>query len=103
METKELLRMLVEVVEIGGGAAEFLGEAYVSFYRGGTNKVDLRGVDNLDAENFRLFTEMLTLRRRAGWSDDDLFQTEQAIKRILGERLGVSQPHRDTHDSRAQR
>lgn len=85
MQTKELLQELIEAVEGGGDAARFLGEAFVSFYRGGTNKIDLRSVDNLDQENFRLFSEMLTLRRRVGWSDDELFQAEQVIKHILGE------------------
>ena len=64
-------------------AAVFLGEAFVSFYRGGKNKIDLRGVEKLDPENFQLFSEMLTLRRGPGWSDDELFQTEQTIKRLL--------------------
>ncbi|MEW6343036.1 MAG: hypothetical protein AB1704_20435 [Pseudomonadota bacterium] len=84
MQTKELLQELIAVVEGGGDAATFLGEAFVSFYRGGKNKIDLRSVDNLDQENFRLFSEMLTLRRRAGWSDDELFQTERIIKLLLG-------------------
>ncbi|MFL9989038.1 hypothetical protein [Paraburkholderia sediminicola] len=85
MQTKELLQELIAVVEGGGDAATFLGEAFVSFYRGGTNKIDLRSVDNLDQKNFRLFSEMLTLRRRPGWSDDELFQAEQTIKRVLGQ------------------
>lgn len=75
---------ILEAVENGGSAATFLGEAFVSFYRGGKNKIDLRGVDKLDEENFQLFAEMLTLRRRQGWSDDELFQVEQQVKRILG-------------------
>jgi hypothetical protein len=84
MQTKELLQKLVEAVEGGGDAAVFLGEAYISFYRGRQNKVELRDVDTLDAENFVLFQDMLTLRRRPGWSDDELFQVEQRIKQILG-------------------
>jgi hypothetical protein len=85
MQTKELLQELIAVVEGGGNAATFLGEAFVSFYRGGTNKFDLRGVDNPDQQNFRLFSEMLTLRRRPAWSDDELFRAEQTIKRVLGQ------------------
>lgn len=85
MQTEELLKELVSVVESGGDAARFLGQAFVSFYRGGSNKIELRDVDRLDPENFQLFSEMLTLRRRHDWSDDELFQAEQTIKRILGE------------------
>ncbi|AVA38257.1 hypothetical protein [Cupriavidus metallidurans] len=85
MQTKEILQELIAVVEGGGDAAVFLGHAFVSFYRGGKNKIDLRSVDKLDQKNFRLFSEMLTLRRRPGWSDDELFQAEQTIKHILGE------------------
>lgn len=37
----------------------------------------------LDQRNFQLFTEMLTLRRRPGWSDDELYGVEQQIKKLL--------------------
>lgn len=83
MQTTELLQKILEAAESGGSAATFLGEAFISFYRGGKNKIDLRGVDKLDEENFQLFAEMLTLRRRPGWSDDELFQFEQKIRQVM--------------------
>ena len=48
MQTAELLKELIEAVEVGGDAATFLGEAFISFYRGGKNKVDLRDTSKLD-------------------------------------------------------
>ncbi|VWC49482.1 hypothetical protein BLA13014_07598 [Burkholderia aenigmatica] len=83
MQTTELLQELIDAVEAGGDAATFLGEAFISFYRGGKNKVDLRDSCKLDQRNFQLFTEMLTLRRRPGWSDDELHRVEQQIKKLL--------------------
>lgn len=83
MQTNELLQELIETVKVGGDAATFLGEAFVSFYRGGKNKVDLRDSCKLDQRNFQLFMEMLTLRRRPGWSDDELYRVEQQIKKLL--------------------
>lgn len=83
MQTNELLQELIETVKVGGDAATFLGEAFVSFYRGGKNKVDLRDTGKLDQRNFQLFMEMLTLRRRPGWSDDELYRVEQQIKKLL--------------------
>lgn len=83
MQTNELLQELIETVKVGGDAATFLGEAFISFYRGGKNKVDLRDTCKLDQRNFQLFMEMLTLRRRPGWSDDELYRVEQQIKKLL--------------------
>ncbi len=83
MQTNELLQELIETVKVGGNAATFLGEAFISFYRGGKNKVDLRESCKLDQRNFQLFMEMLTLRRRPGWSDDELYRVEQQIKKLL--------------------
>ncbi|MCL6483693.1 MAG: hypothetical protein I4O49_05840 [Janthinobacterium lividum] len=83
MQTTELLQELIDAVEVGGDAASFLGKAFISFYRGGKNKVDLRDSCKLDQRNFQLFLEMLTLRRRPGWSDDELFRVEQKIKSLL--------------------
>lgn len=48
MQTAELLKELIEAVEVGGDAATFLGEAFISFYRGGKNKVDLRDTSKVD-------------------------------------------------------
>ncbi len=83
MQTNELLQELIETVKVGGNAGTFLGEAFISFYRGGENKVDLRDSCKLDQRNFQLFTEMLTLCRRPGWSDDELYGVEQQIKKLL--------------------
>jgi len=83
MQTSELLQELIEAVEAGGDAATFLGEAFISFYRGGKNKVDLRDTSKLDQRNLQLFLNMLTLRRRPDWSDDELYRVEQHIKRVL--------------------
>lgn len=38
MQTNELLQELIETVKVGGDAATFLGEAFISFYRGGKTK-----------------------------------------------------------------
>lgn len=83
MQTAEILQKILEAVARGGSAAEYLGNAYISFYRGGKTTVDLKESRVLDSGNLQLLFEMLTLRRRAGWSDDELHRVEQAIKKQL--------------------
>ncbi|MGZ5802341.1 MAG: hypothetical protein ACXWJZ_17135, partial [Burkholderiaceae bacterium] len=81
--TTQVLTAITYAVMEGGDGGKWLGEAYVSFYRGGKNKVDLRDIGKLDAENLNLFFQMLTLRRRPNWSDEELYQAELKIKATL--------------------
>lgn len=86
MPAAEVLAGLKEEVGYGGSAAEWLARAYVSWYRGGaSNQIDLRGYGSLDARNKLLFREMLGLRSRSGWSDDELWQAEKHMLAALEE------------------
>ena len=83
----EIFTMLKVAVSSSGSAGRWLGEAYLSWYRGGdARRIDLQEFDSLDYENRLLFTEMLTLRKRDGWRDSDLYRLEQEIKELLAER-----------------
>lgn len=80
----EISVRLKEAVSKRGSAGLWLGEAYVSWYRGGDAlRIDLKGFESLDSDNRLLFTEMLTLRKREGWNDGDLFRLEQEVRQIL--------------------
>lgn len=84
LSSNEIFARLKEAVSDGGSAGLWLGNAYVSWYRGGdARRIDLRGFELLDSQNRLLFTEMLTLRKREGWSDDELYKLEQEVKNIM--------------------
>jgi hypothetical protein len=71
-------------VSRGGDAGRWLGDAYLSWYRsGGSPLVDLNGFESLDSTNRLLFTEMLGLRQRPGWSDEALWKLEKDITDVL--------------------
>lgn len=84
MPTAEVLAALKEAVGRGGSASEWIARAYVSWYRGGAdNKIDLRGFGSLDPGNRHLFTQMLTLRSRPGWNDEELWQVEKHMRAVI--------------------
>lgn len=82
--TAEVITKIKAAVSRGGDAGQWLGLAYLSWYRGGDAlRIDLQRFDSLDSEYRLLFAEMLTLRRREGWSDSSLYKLEQDVKELL--------------------
>lgn len=79
---RDLLEQIYEAVEGGGDACRWLGHAYISWYRG-LDQVSLKGVENLDSDNLKLFLSMLQLRRQHGWRDAELYEFEQRIKKLI--------------------
>ena len=76
MSRNDMRAVIVELqqaINEGGGAAYFLAESYLSFYRRGY-PVELYGFVNLDAPNRDLFHRMMDLRHIQGWSDSELHQ-----------------------------
>lgn len=83
LSTIEILEQLKQTVTNGGDACLWLGRAYLSWYRG-TQLIALNGFESLDSNNRHLFHQMLTLRNRPGWNDQDLFELEKELIRIIG-------------------
>ncbi len=75
-------QLLLERVEAGGHSGEFLADAFISAYRGTAFNRGLNELNSLDAEGFRLFHQILHMKRIKGWSDHALFQIEQQIRLI---------------------
>ncbi|MBT9098767.1 hypothetical protein KFZ76_13740 [Methylovulum psychrotolerans] len=76
--------LLLKRIAQGGHSGQFLADAFLSAYR--TDKPFLHSLGELgklDAEGFRLFHQILHIRHVSGWSDDGLYQTEQAVKAAL--------------------
>jgi hypothetical protein len=77
--------LLLKRVADGGHSGQFLADAFISAYRRDPFNHSLGDLIKLDAEGFRLFHEILHIRHVPGWSDNDLYQTEQQIKAIIKE------------------
>lgn len=63
---------------------KFLAKAYISAYRGRKSPIDLRLYNSLDQGNKNLFIQILNMRNGWLYSDDQLYQGEQALKKIVG-------------------
>lgn len=84
MPTAEVLAALKEAAGRGGSTSEWIARAYISWYRGGDhNRIDLNGFGSLDPSNRHLFTQMLTLRSRPGWGDEELWQAEKHMRAVI--------------------
>jgi len=78
--TAELLEEIREAATRGGDASIFISEAYLSWYWSGDDwKVNLHGYAGLDRRNRRIFHEMLDLRHRRGWCDEDLCELAREL------------------------
>ena len=84
MQTGEVLEALKEAAGRGGSTSGWIARAYVSWYRGGAdNKIDLNGFGSLDPSNRHLFGQMLTLRSRPGWDDEELWEVEKHMRAVI--------------------
>ena len=62
---------------------KFFVNAYISAYRGHKKNIDLRLYNSLDQGNKDLFIQILNMRNGWLYSDDQLYQGEQALKKIV--------------------
>jgi len=75
--------LLISRVKAGGSSGRFLAAGFFSAYRTGTPfQHSLGEIVRLDTEAIRLFHQILHIRFIKGWSDDELYEIEQAIKAI---------------------
>ncbi|WP_432745818.1 hypothetical protein ABXJ76_07950 [Methylobacter sp. G7] len=85
LEPETLLRR-VRALDWSG---EFLGEALISAYWKDENfNHSLYLLNNLDAEGFRLFHQILHIRQISGWNDDALWDLAIKIKELLATESG---------------
>ena len=63
---------------------KYLVKVFVSCYRGKKSPIDLRQFVNLDADNRRLFMQIINMRTLQGWNDENLYQCEQQLKKLVG-------------------
>jgi len=63
---------------------KFLVKAYVSTYRGKKMLTDLQLFNSLDAGNQDHFIKILNMRNGWPYTDEQLYQAEQILKRIVG-------------------
>jgi len=71
--------LLIERVRQGGHSGQFLADAFISAYRMTPFNRSLGELVKLDAEAFRLFHQILHIRHIPGWSDEELYNTEQRV------------------------
>jgi hypothetical protein len=71
--------LLLQRIAAGGNSGKYLADAFVSAYRMKPFKHSLGAVIHLDAEALALFNQIIAMRHTVGWSDDELYQIEQAI------------------------
>ena len=84
MTTAEVIAALKEAVGRGGSASEWIARAYVSWYRGGDhNKIALKRFGSLDSGNQHTFMQMLTLRDRPNWDDEELWEVEKHMRAVI--------------------
>ncbi len=76
--------LLLKRIKDGGHSSDFLADAFISCYRiDKPFEHSLGEVIKLDHEAIRVFHQILHIRRVPGWSDEALYEIEQAIKTIL--------------------
>ncbi len=82
LETERLLQRIQQ----GGSSGRFLADAFISAYRPGMAfNHALAELNQLDAEGFRLFHQILHIRTCPGWTDDHLYRIEQQIQTLIKE------------------
>lgn len=63
---------------------KYLTKAFVSCYRGKKSPIDLQLFNSLDTDNRELFIQILNMRSHHGWNCENLYQTEQILKKLVG-------------------
>ena len=78
--------LLLEKVEElkGHWVGKYLVNVYISCYRGTKKQIDLKLFSILDEGNKKLFIGILNMRKDWLYSDEDLYEIEQQLKKIVG-------------------
>lgn len=82
LNLNELLTVVTEMKNHWVGM--YLARAFISCYRGKKLQIDLRLFNNLDYSNRDLFIQILNMRTYSGWNDENLYQCELHLKKIVG-------------------
>jgi hypothetical protein len=82
LDLNELLTVVNELKNHWVG--KYLAKAFISCYRGKKSPIDLRLFNNLDHSNRELFIQILNMRTFSGWNDENLYQCELRLKKIVG-------------------
>lgn len=78
--------LLFDRIRAGGHSGEFLRDGFLSAYRPNVHfEHSLSEINRLDADAFRLFHQILSIRETKNLSDDDLFEIEKKIKAFLSD------------------
>jgi len=81
----DINELLTEVTELQNHwVGKYLAKAFISCYRGKEIQIDLRLFNNLDHGNRDLFIQILNMRTYSGWNDENLYQCELHLKKIVG-------------------
>jgi hypothetical protein len=83
--TLDLNKLLAAVNELKDHwVGKYLAKVFISCYRGKKSPIDLRQFGNLDAENRELFMQIINMRTQYGWNDENLYQCELRLKKLVG-------------------
>lgn len=82
IDLNELIAVVTEMKNHWVG--NYLVRAYVSAYRGKKSAIDLRKFVSLDTCNQDHFIKILNMRNGWPYTDEQLYQAEQILKRIVG-------------------
>lgn len=63
---------------------KYLVKVFISCYRGKKSPIDLSQFCNLDCNNQLLFMQIMNMRTMSGWSDENLYQCEIRLKKLVG-------------------
>jgi len=82
LDLNELLKAVDELK--GHWVGKYLTKVFISCYRGKKSPIDLRQFNNLDYENRDLFMQIINMRTFSGWNDENLYQCEIRLKKLVG-------------------
>jgi len=75
--------LLLKRIKSGGNSGQFLADAFISVYRNKPFAHSLGELRKLDEEGFKIFHQILHIRHVKNWNDENLYQIEQKIKKII--------------------
>lgn len=82
IDLNELIKVVDEMKNHWVGT--YLVRVYVSCYRGKKSPVDLRQFVNLDSSNQDLFIKIINMRNGWPYTDEQLYQAETILKKLVG-------------------
>ena len=82
LDLNELLAVVEDMKKHWVGV--YLARMFISCYRGKKSPIDLRKFASLDQSNQQIFMQIINMRSFPGWSDENLYQCELRLKKIVG-------------------